>query len=179
MFSIRGLRRRLFRYTLAFFVVPSLDAPPPIIFPTQRSIPFLRDRPRYRSLLLGLLLLPNRISRRGSPSSPATEAEGKREGEVRASPLESVLRSAGMELIYFGSGVGSPAPENLFLVLVFAFGSFLVRLLLDRLVYKVRVFHCLLFLPAHLVGDLSCIVCRMAVGFSIGRRKLASGSGSN
>ncbi|XP_042471761.1 ASC1-like protein 3 isoform X1 [Zingiber officinale] len=41
-----------------------------------------------------------------------------------------------MEKIYFDNGVGFPEPENLFLVLVFAFGSFLARLFLDRVVYK-------------------------------------------
>ncbi|XP_074588686.1 ASC1-like protein 3 [Curcuma longa] len=41
-----------------------------------------------------------------------------------------------MELIHLDSGVGCPAPNNLFLVIVFAFGSFLARLLLDRLVFK-------------------------------------------
>ncbi|KAG6518645.1 hypothetical protein ZIOFF_022125 [Zingiber officinale] len=41
-----------------------------------------------------------------------------------------------MEKIYFDSGVGFPAPENLLLILVFAFGSFLARLFLDRVVYK-------------------------------------------
>ncbi|KAG6501652.1 hypothetical protein ZIOFF_041535 [Zingiber officinale] len=60
-----------------------------------------------------------------------------------------------MDLTVLRSGVGGPAPDNLVLILVFAFGSFLARLLLDRLVYKVRIFGSLLLLPAHLVGDLS------------------------
>ncbi|XP_042408806.1 ASC1-like protein 3 [Zingiber officinale] len=41
-----------------------------------------------------------------------------------------------MDLTVLRSGVGGPAPDNLVLILVFAFGSFLARLLLDRLVYK-------------------------------------------
>ncbi|RWW34309.1 hypothetical protein BHE74_00016351 [Ensete ventricosum] len=44
-----------------------------------------------------------------------------------------------MTLVHAGVGVG-PEPGNFLLVLCFAFGSFVGRLLLDRFVYKVWIF---------------------------------------
>ncbi|RRT75484.1 hypothetical protein B296_00010899 [Ensete ventricosum] len=41
-------------------------------------------------------------------------------------------------------GGGGPEPGNFLLVLCFAFGSFVARFLLDRFLYKVRIFRFLL-----------------------------------